>query len=52
MKEEKEFFQIKLNFKSLLDTYVEKLELETSNFKRLYLSSLIQFVEKNEALYS
>ncbi|ARN70966.1 GAF domain-containing protein [Nonlabens tegetincola] len=52
MKEEKEFFQIKLNFKSLLDTYVEKLELETSNFKRLYLSSLIQFVEKNEALYT
>lgn len=46
------FMNVKLTFKKIVDHYKSRLEIEESNFQRLYISSILRFVDENEELIS
>ncbi|MEN8817452.1 MAG: GAF domain-containing protein [Nonlabens sp.] len=46
------FMNVQLTFKKIVDHYKSRLVNEESNFKKLYISSILRFVDENEELIS
>jgi hypothetical protein len=44
------YMNVRLTFKKIVDHYKSRLQNEESNFKKLYISSILQFVDENEEL--
>jgi hypothetical protein len=41
---------VNITFKKVVDQYVARLEKEDSNFKKLYISSVLRYVDDHEEL--
>lgn len=44
------YMNVNLTFKKVVDQYVTRLQHEESNFKKLYISSILQYVDEHEEL--
>jgi hypothetical protein len=45
-----QMMDVTLSLKKVVDSYHQRLESETNNFKKLYLSSILQYADDNEEL--